>query len=119
MRFLLLFLTTLPAFAACPKNKKEWQKLGPKILVEKASRQHGRVEIEDFSAKIGKKGATGSAFLYGGKTKELVMVQAEDKDSAIFLSGTLKCDEISHEPVLLSLAFVKGKDSGLIKVVTQ
>jgi hypothetical protein len=119
MRFLLLFFVALPALAACPKNKKEWQKVGPKLLVEKASRQHARVEIEDFSARLGKKGTTGSAFLYGGKTKELVMVQAEDKDTALFLSGTLKCDEISHEPVLLSLAFVKGKDSGLIKVVSQ
>lgn len=120
MHLLIWLIAALPVFAACPKNKKEWQKEGPKIFVEKASRQHGPVEIEDFSARLGKKkGATASAFPFKQPKGEFVMVQAKDEETSLFLSGILKCDEISHEPLLLSLTFVKGNQSGLIPVTTQ
>jgi len=116
---LLLSLLPLPAFAACPKNKKEWQKVGPKIFVEKAARQHAPITIEDFSAKIGGKGTTASAFLFHEKKKEFVMVQAKDDDTSLFLSGVLQCDPQTHEPVLLTLSYVKGDKSGLVPVVAQ
>jgi hypothetical protein len=120
MHLFLLLISALPALASCPKNKKEWQKLGPKILIEKAALQHAPVEIENFSAKIGKKGATtSSAFPFHQAKGDLVMVQAKDETSSLFLSGILKCDEISHEPILLSLTYVKGDKSGLIPVISQ
>jgi len=120
MHFLALLLTALPAFASCPKTLKEWRKEGPKIFLEKASLQRGPVEIEDFSARLGKKqGATASAFPFQQPAGEFVMVKVNDEKTSLFLSGILKCDEISHEPVLLSLSYVKGKQNGLIPVTTR
>ncbi|MGZ3651237.1 MAG: hypothetical protein ACXVB9_05140 [Bdellovibrionota bacterium] len=119
MRFLLLALLPLPVFGACPKNKKEWQAKGPKIFVEKAARQHAPITIEDFSAKIGGKSTTSSAVLFHEKKNEFVMVQAKDNDTSLFLTGILKCDTLTHEPVLLTLSYVKGDKSGLVPVVAQ
>ena len=123
----LLLALSLPAFAACPKNKKEWQSRGPKILVEKASRQHAAIDLPDFSALFdAKKGkndkapkATGSAVPFKNKAGEFVMVQARDEETSLFLSGILKCDNARQEPVLMSLTYVLGDKSGLIKVLKQ
>ena len=93
--------------------------MGPKILVEKASRQHAPIELTDFSAKIGGKRATVSAFPFHEKKDEFVMVQAKDNETSLFLSGVLKCDNVLHEPVLVSLTYVLGDKSGLVNVITQ
>lgn len=104
------------AHAACPKNKKEWQARGPKLFLEQAA-QHSSaaVEIEDFSARIGKKGgATGTATPFQMGKVQYAMVQARDAD--LFLSGVLKCDPQTQEPSLESLSWVKGAKSGLISL---
>ena len=117
MRKLLiaLFLFALPAQASCPKNKKEWQALGPKFLVETAARKTRKVDIPDFSAKLGKE-AKGAATPFKQKKAELVLVEAKMNDESLFLSGIMKCDLATRQPVLLSLTWVKGSESGLVKL---
>lgn len=130
MRTLLLLLLAFSAnaVAECPKSKKEWQAKGPKILVEKARLQHIPVEIPDFTAKLAKAGkngkrahekgaATGNAFPIKNNKLGRVMVQAHDEESAVFLSGILQCDPEKKEPVLVSLTYVKGEQSGIVKVI--
>ncbi len=117
MRKLLfvLFLFSPAALAECPKNKKEWQTLGPKFLVETAARKTTKVSIPDFSAKLGK-GAVGAATPFKQKKVELVLVEAKMEESSLFLSGVMKCDLATKQPVLLSLTWVKGSESGLVKL---
>jgi hypothetical protein len=117
--YLFLFLALTPALAACPKNKKEWQAQGPKIFVRKAAKQKARIELPDFSAKLGKKGYSGTAQPFTKKKTEFALVQASDQENSLFLSGVLKCDEAKKEPVLMSLTWVKGDQSGLVKVTEQ
>jgi hypothetical protein len=116
---LALLLLPAPAFAACPKTPQEWRAKAPKIFVAKAALQHAPVDIEDFSARIGKKGVTASATPFQENKTQLVMVQAKDAAASLFLSGVLKCDTHRQEPVLLSLTYVKGDKSGLVKVTAQ
>ncbi len=127
MRLTLFLLSLLSFFsftfsistqAACPKNKKEWQAKGPALLVKKASLQAAPVSIPDFSKKFGKL-ATGSALLYKDRKADFVMVQAQDKETSLYLSGVMKCDTVKKEPVLLSLSWVLGDKSGMIKVTAQ
>jgi hypothetical protein len=128
MRSLLFFLTiTLSAQAApkkppaCPQSKKDWQVQGPRILLEKALKQSLPIQVTDFSAKLKKKNsdASGSALPFKGAGAELVLVQVRDKETSISLSGVLKCDPQKHVPVLVSLSYVQGKRSGLVKVVSE
>ncbi len=116
--FCALFALEPPAQAACPKNKKEWQAQGPKLLVESASRQNAKVELPDFSARLGKS-ATGKATPFQARKKNFVLVEANDKETSLFLSGVMKCDSLRQEPVLVSLTWVKGTQSGIVKIAPQ
>src|SRR5262245_45670622 len=118
MRSLLyaLLLTATPALAACPKSKKEWQALAPRLLVENAARKVEKTEIPDFTARLGK-GAEGRVIPFKDKKRgEMVMVEAKDPKSQLFLSGVMRCDLHTKQPVLLSLTWVKGEQSGLVKL---
>lgn len=115
---IVLFLFSSHTEAACPKNKKEWQALGPKFLVETASRKTRKVDIPDFSAKLGKE-AKGAATPFKQKKDELVLVEAKMNDESLLLSGIMKCDLATSQPVLLSLTWVKGSESGLVKLNQQ
>ncbi len=121
MRKLLITLVFLAVMAPqssqaeCPKNKKEWTALGPKFLIETAARRSSKVEIPDFSAKLGKD-AKGIATPFKQTTNELVLVEAKMNDESLLLSGIMRCDLATKQPVLLSLTWVKGKESGLVKL---
>jgi|GEM_PF-4836060 len=112
---IVLFLFSPHTEAACPKNKKEWQALGPKFLVETAARKTQKISIPDFSSKLGKE-AKGAATPFKQKKDELVLVEAKLEESSLFLSGVMKCDLATSQPVLLSLTWVKGSESGLVKL---
>jgi hypothetical protein len=132
MLLLLALFTAAPSPAAkpkaaaisdnvCPKTKKEWQARGPQILVAKALRQHAPVEVPDFAAKIGKKGggATGKAYPYKSGKIDMALVEARDNETSLFLSGVLKCDPEKKMPLLVSLTYVKGEQSGFVKVIEE
>lgn len=103
------------ALAACPKTPKEWKANGAKIFVQKASQQHTSINIPDFSKKIGKS-AEGKATPFESRKMKLVLVQAEDKSIPLFLSGIMKCDSATNEPVLTNLSWVQGDKSALVHV---
>ena len=109
---LALLLGAGLAQAACPKNKKEWQAKGPKLLVEQAARQKAKVEIPDFSKKI----SGGRAAPFKERGTEFALVEALDKESGLFLSGVLKCGDAKKDPSLASLTWVKGGESGIVKI---
>jgi hypothetical protein len=115
MLFLLL-LSFSTAEGVCPRNSKEWNAKGPALLVKKAALQHGSRRIPDFSKKLMK---SSSAILFRERKKEFAMVQAQDKETSLFLSGVMRCDPATKEPVLLSLSWVQGEKSGMIKVTEQ
>jgi hypothetical protein len=117
MRIALFAFFLFPGLviAACPKTKKEWQKIGPKFLVETAARKTTKVDIPDFSAKLGKS-AVGAATPFKQKKKDFVLIEARMPSDSLFLSGVMKCDELTKQPVLLSLSWVKGDQSGLVKL---
>lgn len=115
LAFLALFLAP-GAQAACPKNKKAWQKLGPKFLVESAASKSGAAGIPNFSEELSKKGAQAKAFPYKEKKNEFVLVEVKHPSEPIYLSGIMKCDPATKQPVLLSLTWVKGDKSGLVKL---
>jgi hypothetical protein len=109
------------AVAGCPRSLKDWQAQGPKLLVTKAMHQHAPVEITDFTEKLGKKdsGATARVTPFHGQKSDGVFVQANDEKEQLFLSGVLRCDVLKHAPVLVSLTYVKGTQSGLVNVVDE
>lgn len=113
--YLLLFTATT-AHAECPKNKKEWQALGPKMLVETAVNRARKVEIPDFAADLGKKGASAKATPFKERRGDFVLVEAKHPSEPIFLSGVMKCDLATKQPVLMSLTWVKGDQSGFVKL---
>lgn len=109
-----LLLLLLPhANAACPKSKKEWQAVGPKLLVEAAASRHS--DIPDFSGQLGKS-AKGTALPFTEKKNDFVLVEAKLPKEAVSLSGVMKCDLESKRPVLLSLTWIKGDKSGILKL---
>ena len=112
----LFLLTTTGAAAKCPNNKNAWKALGPKFLVETAVNRAGKVEIPDFSKDLGKKGATAKATPFKERRGEFVLVEAKHPSEPIFLSGVMKCDPATKQPVLLSLTWVKGDQSGFVKL---
>src|SRR5687767_11170040 len=103
---LLPFYTPDRALAACPKNKKEWLALGPKILVEAAAIKATEADIPDFSSQLGKS-AQGLVTLFKEQKKSFVLVEAKLPKESLFLSGVMKCDLATKQPVLLSLTWMK------------
>lgn len=76
------------------------------------------MELPDFSSKLGKS-ASGKAVPFQARKRDFVLVEATDKETSLFLSGVMKCDSEKQEPVLVSLTWVKGDQSGIVKVVAQ
>ena len=114
-----IFALLLPAslaLAECPKTKKERHALGPKMLVETAVNRATKVEIPDFAKDLGKKGASAKATPFKERRGEFVLVEAKHPSEPIFLSGVMKCDLGTKQPVLMSLTWVKGDKSGFVKL---
>lgn len=111
-----LLALSASAHAACPKNKKEWQALGPKFLVETAASKGGKIDIPDFSKDLAKKGAEAKATPFKERRGDFVLVEAKHPSEPIFLSGVMKCDQATKQPVLMSLTWVKGARSGLVNL---
>ena len=117
----LSLLLSFPAHGSCPKNKKEWQNQGAKIFLESAL-EHLQDSLRDEASglhkRMGKKGSTASSSVtpFKEKNKEFVMVEARDEKAALILGGVMKCDLDRKAPVLLSLTWIKGEKSGLIKI---
>lgn len=111
-----LLLVSGVALADCPKDKKAWAALGPKMLVENANLKVAKVQIPDFSKDLAKKGAEARATPFKERRGEFVLIEAKHPAEPIFLSGVMKCDEATKQPVLLSLTWVKGDQSGLVKL---
>jgi hypothetical protein len=110
---ILCLLLPLKALGACPKTPKDWQKQAPAWLISIAAKQ-APLQLEDFSSKLGK-AARGRARPYAKNRKErFALVEVEDTESSVFLSGVMKCDPKSGKTSLLSLAWVKGGRSGLL-----
>ena len=116
LTFTLLALLGAQARASCPKTKKEWESRGVKIFLEKASKQRTTIELPNFSNKLGKS-AQGRAIPYKQQKTQFALVQAEDKETKLYLSGVLKCASPKQDPVLASLTWIKEGKSGLVKVV--
>lgn len=118
LMILAIYIFAFPAFAfaSCPKNKKEWLALGPKFLVEAAVNKAAAADIPDFSKDLAKKGAEARATPYKERRGEFVLVEARHPSEPIFLSGVMKCDLATKQPVLMSLTWVKGDKSGLVKL---
>ncbi len=118
MTKLLIALIFFPlhTLAACPKNKKEWQAQGPKLLIQTAAQKITATEIPDFSKELGGKNAQGSVIPFKEKKKEFVIVEAKMPKEALSLSGVMKCDLETKQPVLLSLTWMKGEQSGIAKL---
>lgn len=108
-------LAGVEAWASCPKTKKEWESRGVKIFLEKASQQQTSIELPNFSSKLGKS-AHGRAIPYKERQTQFALVQAEDKEAKLYLSGVLKCASPKQDPVLASLTWIKDGKSGMVKV---
>ena len=109
-------LSPLTSLAACPKNKKEWHAKGTRIFLERVAEQNlDGFDLAKFSAKNGKS-TTSSAFPFKEGKRELVLMQAKDNDTSLFLTGIMRCDPETKEPKLLSLTWVRGEKSGLVKL---
>ena len=70
----------------------------------------------DFSKELSKKGAEAKATPFKERRGDFVLVEAKHPSEPIFLSGVMKCDQATKQPVLMSLTWVKGAKSGLVNL---
>lgn len=117
----LLLASTAAAQGACPKSKKEWQSQGPGLLLESAV-EHLQDSLKDDATglreKLGKKGSSAATTVstFQEKKQELVMVQARDEKADLLFGGVMRCNKARKRPELLSLTWVKGEKSGLVRM---